>query len=77
MKFFLLFLQKPNPYGPKSLEHEIFEILFDSAEIFDFYFRACSASVEIISSYAQGAIKSFPRMLSIAVYVKTELFSAG
>ncbi len=26
---------------------------------------------EIISSYAQGAIKAFPRMLSIAVHVKT------
>ena len=34
--FFLLFLQKPKPYGPKGLLHEILKIVFDTAEIFDF-----------------------------------------
>ncbi len=34
------------------------------------HFRISSVRNKIISSYAQGAIKSFPRMLSIAVHVK-------
>jgi hypothetical protein len=38
MKFFLPFLQKPKPYGPKGLKHEIFEnsIRFRFDSIFDF-----------------------------------------
>jgi hypothetical protein len=35
------------------------------------HFLVCSSSVKIISSYAQGAIKSFPRKLSKAAHVKT------
>ncbi len=34
--FLLLFLQKPNPYGPKACNTRFFKIVFDSAEIFDF-----------------------------------------
>jgi hypothetical protein len=38
MKFFFFefFLQKPKPYGPKGLYHEILTIVSDSVEIFDF-----------------------------------------
>jgi hypothetical protein len=56
MNFFkILFLQKPNPYGPKSLYHEIFE----NRIRFGRDFRILN-----ISAYAQSAMKSFPSMLS-------------
>jgi hypothetical protein len=55
MKSFLLFLQKPNPYGPKRLQHKIFKnrIRF-------------GRDIQLLkfSAYAQSAMKSFPRMLS-------------
>jgi hypothetical protein len=34
--YFFTFLQKPKPYGPKGLYHDIFESRIQSAEIFDF-----------------------------------------
>ncbi len=36
LNFLIIFFKKPNPYGLKSLQHEIFENVFDSVEIFDF-----------------------------------------
>ena len=65
--FFLLFLQKPKPYGPKGLQHEIFEncILIRPRYSTFKHFRVCSACDEIGSQYAQCAIKFVPRMLSM------------
>ncbi len=55
MKFLKTFLQKPNPYGPKGLLHEIFE----NRIRFGRDIRLLN-----ISAYTQSARKSFPRMLS-------------
>jgi hypothetical protein len=54
--FLKLFLQKPKPYGPKGLQHKIFENRIR--------YGICSASNEIHSAYAQPAMKFVPRMLS-------------
>jgi hypothetical protein len=57
MKFFLLlFLQKPKPYGPKGLQHEIFEnhIRFGR-----------DIRLLNISAHAQHAMKLVPSMLSM------------
>jgi hypothetical protein len=54
--FFILFFQKPKPYGPKGLKHEIFEnCIWFSGDI-----RLLN-----ISTHAQHAMKLVPRMLSI------------
>jgi hypothetical protein len=52
--FLLLFLQKPKPYGPKGLIHEIFE------NRIPFGIRLLN-----ISAHAQHAMKSVPSMLSM------------
>ncbi len=54
---------------PRACNTRFLKIVFDSAEIFDF--RACSASDEIRSAFAQCAMKFVPRMLSMDVHVKT------
>ncbi len=57
MKFVLkLFLQKPNTYGPKGMEHEIFENRIGFGR---------DIQLSNISAYAQPAFKSFPRMLRV------------
>jgi hypothetical protein len=53
--FFILFLQKPKPNGPKGLLHEIFWNPFRFQQ--DIWLLN-------ISAYAQPAMKSIPRMLS-------------
>ncbi len=45
--FFTVFLQKPNPFGPNGLYHEILKIVID-------FGRDISASTECV-------LKSFPR----------------
>ncbi len=67
--------------GPVT--RDFWKIVFNSAEIFDFYtfprmlsrrwnpFRVCSASDEIRSAYAQCAMKFVSRMLSMDLHVKT------
>jgi hypothetical protein len=50
-----LFLQKVKPYGPKGLQHKIFENRIR-------YGR--DIRLLKISAYAQPAMKSIPRMLS-------------
>ncbi len=55
---------------PRACNTRLFKIMFDSVEIFNF-FRICSASDEIHSTYAQCAMKFIPRMLSMDVQVKT------
>jgi hypothetical protein len=57
MKFlFLLFFQKPKPYGPKGLSHQVFE----NRIRFGRDIRLLN-----ISAHAQHAMKSVPRMLSM------------
>ncbi len=51
----ILFLQKLNPFGPKSLSHEIFENRIRFGR---------DIRILNISAYAQSAMKSFPSMLS-------------
>jgi hypothetical protein len=70
MKFFLHFLQKPKPYGPKGLEHKIFENRRPRYSTLK-HFRVCSASNEIHSAFSQCAMKFIPRMLSMDLQVKT------
>jgi hypothetical protein len=60
--FFITFLQKPKPYGPKGCNTRFLKIAFDSTFK---HFRACSACDEIGSSYAQHAMKFVPHMLSV------------
>ncbi len=54
--FFILFLQKPKPYGPKGLLHEIFRNCIRVGR----YIRLLN-----ISAHAQHAMKSVPSMLSM------------
>ncbi len=56
MKFFFDFLQKPKPYGPKGLYHEIFENRIR--------FRRDIRLLNI-SAHAQHAMKLVPSMLSM------------
>ncbi len=65
MNYFLLFLQKPKLYGSKGLSHETFEnrIRF-----------GWDIQLLNISAYAQGAMKSFPHMLSMDEHVKLLIF---
>jgi hypothetical protein len=56
MTFFYTFLQKPKPYGPKGLKHEIFE----NRIRFGLDIRLLN-----IAAHAQHAMKSVLRMLSM------------
>jgi hypothetical protein len=60
--FFNIFLQKPKPYGPKGLQHEIFNI--------QIWFGRDLRLLNI-SAYAQPAMKSISRMLIMDFHVKT------
>ncbi len=75
--FFDFFWRNRNLMVPRACNTRFLKILFDSAEIFDFWtfprmlsmrwnrFPVCSACDEISSPYAQCALKFVPRMLSI------------
>ncbi len=75
--FLFFFCRNWNLMVPRACNTRFLKIVFDSAEIFDFYtflrmlsmrwnrFSVCSACIEISSPYARCAIKFVPRMLSM------------
>jgi hypothetical protein len=81
--FFYFFCRNRNHMVPRACNTRFLKIVFELAEIFDFWtfprmlsmrwnqFLVCSACDEIRSAHAQCAIKFVPRMLSIDCTFKT------
>jgi len=64
VKYF--FAETESLWSQGPVTRDFLNIVFDSAEIFDFkHFCVCSASDEIHSAYAQPAMKFVLRMLSV------------
>ncbi len=59
MIFFNFFCRNRNFISPRACKTRLLKIVFNSAELLN------------ISAYAQGAMKSFPHILSMDKHVKT------